>query len=308
MSQEPIGILELDRFTAKGISRWLEISRDLDELHNVLYYSLVPERKRYRQDLLKAISSIQPLHFEFDKWVRTVSYQRSDSPLSCAGSLHGCGGRFNIGIDLDESGMSPWPALYIGADHETAYREKFQLPSDTRVSGLTPEELALQPGGSHTSVLLRGRLQSVFDMRSFKPLNPVARVLARIKMPEKAIILKRRLSIPHKGIGMIRDGSTLYRALMEHNWRRQPIQFGLPAPTHIIAELVRAAGFEAILYRSTKSNNDCLAIYPDQLASNSYIELVDGAPQSVIHARMDENTAPELCGWDSIPRQFRPAM
>lgn len=307
--KEPIGILELERFTEANLNRWRDISNDLDELQSVLYFNLVPERRRHRDELLQAIAATPPLAMEMTSWARIVSYQYSTAPLSCAGSLQAYGGRFNAGVDLDpDVGMAPWPALYAGSDYETAYREKFQLASNAAVNGLTPQELALHPGQSHATVLVNGHLNRVFDMRTPTALDAIARVLARIRMPPRARDLRRKLSIPPGGVTMIQNGRNLYKVMVEHNWRQMPVQFGLPAPTHIIAELLRAAEFEAVLYRSSKGAGDCLAIYPDKLWSGSFVELTDAPPPQVAHARLDEDSAPDLCGWDAVPRQFRPAI
>lgn len=304
--KEPIGILELDRFNETTLNRWREISGDLDELQAVLYFNLLPEQRRVRDQLLAAINTadVQPLVLH--NWVRVVTYQYSEAPLSCAGSLQAYGGRFNPGVDLDPGTMASWPALYVGADYETAFREKFQLPSTETVNGLSPQELALQPGQSHSTVVINGRLGRVFDMRTPTSLEPIARVLRRIRMPQRAKDLKRKLAIPRGGFTMIQNGQSLFKAMVQINWRQLPVQFGLPAPTHVIAELLRAAEFEAILYRSTKSGGDCLAIFPDKLASGSYLELADAPPAGVRHTRLDEASAQDLCGWEAVPRQFRP--
>jgi hypothetical protein len=49
--------LELDRFSEANLNRWREISNDLDELQSVLYFNLVPERRRHRDDLLQAVAT-----------------------------------------------------------------------------------------------------------------------------------------------------------------------------------------------------------------------------------------------------------
>jgi hypothetical protein len=217
--KEPIGILELDRFSEATLNRWREISGDLDELQAVLYFNLLPEQRRVREHLLAAIitADVQPL--VLDNWVRIVTYQYSQAPLSCAGSLQAYGGRFNPGVDLDPGTLAPWPALYVGADYETAFREKFQLPSTETVNGLSPQELALQPGQSHSTVVINGRLARVFDMRTPASLEPIARVLRRIRMPQRAKDLKRKLSIPRGGLTMIQNGQSLFNAMVQLNWR-----------------------------------------------------------------------------------------
>jgi len=80
----------------------------------------------------------------------------------------------------------------------------------------------------------------------------------------------------------------------------------LPAPGHTLGELIRAAGFEAILYRSTKGKARCLAVFPDRLNSGSLVELADEAPSSVEHVKLDINSGDELSGWDSLPVRRRP--
>ena len=105
---------------------------------------------------------------------------------------------------------------------------------------------------------------------------------------------------------MIRTGQQLYDAVLKHNWRTLPIQFGLPTQSHTLAELIRAAGFEAILYRSTKGPGRCVALYPDLLDSASFVELADPPPGAVKYRRLDGDSAEDLAGWDALPAQLRP--
>lgn len=303
--KHPLGILELERFTASTLNRWNAISQDLDELHAILFFGVQPEQRRLRQALIVALQGIKPVTQSLTQWVRIVTYQYSLEPLSCAGSLRDIGGRFNAGAELDDGTLKPWPALYIAENLETAFREKFQLAKTDSVDGLTPQELALEHGVSHTTVFVKGKLHSVFDMTSSRSLEAVAQVLRRIKMPQRARQLKTKLAIPVGALTMVQTGTQLHDAALKHNWRLQPVQFGLPAPSHTLADLIRAAGFEAILYRSTKGSGKCLAVFPDLLASGSFIELSDQPPTAQTHLRLDDNSADELAGWDTLPPQLR---
>ena len=91
-------------------------------------------------------------------------------------------------------------------------------------------------------------------------------------------------------------------ALIVQNWRTQPVQFEVPAKSQVMAELIRAAGFEGILYRSTKGPNDCLAVFPDKLRDGSFIELEHAPPPGVRHTRLDAESADALTGWDTVQR------
>ena len=82
------------------------------------------------------------------------------------------------------------------------------------------------------------------------------------------------------------------------------MQFGLPSRSQVLAELIRASGFEAILYKSTMSAGKCLAIFPDKLSGATHIELVDRAPAEVLHTRLDLSTSNELAGWHLIPKSY----
>ena len=296
MTPPPKGILELDRFSEESIEKWNKISADLDELNAVLYFNLEPDRRRHRNELLGALQQVDPVPYKFDNWVRIVDYQWTMHPLSAAGSISSIGGRFNAGNELDRNTLDAWPALYIAKDAETAYREKFQIESTQTINGLTAEELGLSGGKSFSTVYLKGELSRVFEMTPDN-LAAVARVFAKIKMPEPARWLMKELKI--SDVNMVRNGKQLYDLTTVFNWRVMPAQFGLPAQSHILAELVRAAGFEAIAYPSSKGGGKCLAVFVDRLASKSYVQINGEAPQGAITI-LDDTTAEALAGWVSL--------
>ena len=301
----PKGILELDRFSAADVESWNALSHDLNELNDVLHFGLEPARRRRRSALLAVLADEAPAAVDLANWVRLVSYKHSLSPLSCAGSLTYIGGRFNPGIELEPNTIEPWPALYVAQDFETAFREKFQRRHDETVEGLTPQELALNEGGSHSTVLLTGRLTNLFDLTRFATLNGVAAELGEIRMPEHASRLKRKLKIPDRELIMTRTGRQLFEIVVNQNWRVLPVQFGLPAPSQILAEMIVAAGFEGILYGSTKGPGKCVAIFPEQLKADSYVELLDAAPAEVKYPRLDPESATHLNGWREVGRTPR---
>lgn len=260
------GILELDRFTEQDLHRWSTASRGLDELNDILYFGLQPERRRLRAQLIAGVQNAVSLDLSIRRWVRLITFRYSNVPLSCAGSLQYIGGRFNAGAELEPGTLAPWPALYLAENFETAFREKFQLKHDEKVDGLTPREMALEGAESHT---------------------------------------QKKLGIGSNGVYMVKTGKQIHDMVLHQNWRTLPVQFGLPAPSQIVAELIRASGYEAILYSSSKGLGKCLAVYPDLLADGSYIELADTPPPGVHITRMDHETAADLEGWSSLPHQLR---
>jgi RES domain-containing protein len=299
------GILELDRFSNADIAHWQKLSGDLDELTASLYFGVEPARRRLRSKLCEALKQAGGITIDMQKWARTVSYQYSLQPLSCAGSLQAVGGRFNAGCELDDNTLNPWPALYLAEDFETAYREKFQLASTALTDGLKPDELALEHAVGLTTIFLNGRIENVFDMTSFVTLNSVGKLFREVKIPKEASQLAKRLNIKDASKVMIQSGQQLHTAIVKNNWRVWPMQFGIPAPSQTMAELIKAAGFEGILYPSSKGPGRCLVVFPENLSDLSHIDLIGPAPSAATITRLDSFTAASLEGWDAIPRNRR---
>jgi len=301
------GLIELDRFSTASLAHWKRVSADLDELNDLLYYGTEPQRQRHREEMLTALQSVSAPPLQFSRWSRLVSYQYSLMPLSAAGSLRDCGGRFNIGMDVDKAMRSPWPALYIGENFETAYREKFQIERGELVDGLTPEELALESTVSFTAAYVDGHMDRIFDVGDPEALEPLCKVLKKIKLPAEVHTILRRLGLPPMTVHMLRTPNRLQNEVLRKNWRVTPVQFGLPAPSQILAGLIHDAGFEAIRYPSSKSNSACLAVFPGNLDNaKSYVKLSDPAPAEVEFARLDMDTAEHLCGWELLRPADRP--
>ena len=299
------GILELDRFSSADLRRWEALSADLEELSRELFFALRPARDRLRPQLIDALQgSPHCTSLPIEHWARIVPHEFSLVPLSAAGSLRSFGGRFNAGVDLDEGTLLPWPALYLAEDYETAYRERFAAPRSDESSGLAPQELALAGRDSFSVVRISGRIDNVLDLRTPTALDAVAKLYRRIDMPERAKTLRKRLGLTNRQSYMVRTAQQLYVSIFEPNWRGRPAQFGLPANGQILAEIVRASGYEGILYKSTKGKGDCLAVFPDKITTNSYLALSDPAPKETRHTRLDIESADELCGFDTLPRRL----
>ena len=286
----------LDRFTEGDLETWRALSADLDELHAILYYEIQPQRMRRKQEIVDALAARNPQPLEFSDWVRIVDYRYANSPLSVVGSLRGVGGRFNIGPDTDQSINPPFPALYVGDSFQTAYRERYQLGAQTSgaANGLTPEDLALSV--SSTSVRVRGRVERSVDVSDPKNLVAICKVLAKIKMPESARRLMRRLKLGPRQVFMITSAAQLEVALQDHNWRARPTQFGIPSISQQFAELAKSAGYEGIIYRSTKHPiGKCVALFTDNIGSDrTFVELIDPSPDTVVHRRLDLDSADDL--------------
>jgi hypothetical protein len=112
-------LIELERFSSASLKRWLEAADRLSRLQASLYFDLEPARRTQSARLLAALRFAARRRYEFTDWCRIVDYRYSLAPLSVAGSLK-VGGRFNIGEDLEPATFTPFPALYVAENFETA--------------------------------------------------------------------------------------------------------------------------------------------------------------------------------------------
>ena len=279
----------LDEFTTQDLRRWKRNSNLLNEYRIRQFYELESLRELSRDDLVEALKQSPYEHLTINRWARIVNYRYSEQPLSAKGSLVG-GGRFNVGSDLDHSRFSPFPALYIATDYNTAYAERFGAPP-TGGEGLQPHELSLVASPSFSSVSLKGELHGLFDLRSSKHLNRFARILSGFGMSSDLLRLATDLGMP--GPLLLTKPKQLFDSLMA-NWTDMPSQYGLPANSQIFAQFVREAGFEGIVYKSTRGSGVCIALFLDCLeSSDSYLELDGAAPEATI-TQLDQSTAPAL--------------
>lgn len=300
----------LDRFTASDLHTWTKRSQELEEIHHELYHGLEPERILRRDAIIKALCEKAAPPFEFEGYVRHLEYRYSHEPLTAKGSLLTIGGRFNPGIDCDESGAAhPFPALYIGDCHETACREAYGMaPAERTDTGLTPQELALRR--SDAAVRLRGKVARPFDMRNVDNLRPVARIFAKFQVPQRLEVLAKSFKLGNARELLIRTPQRLHAAMQEFNWRAWPRQFGLPAPSQRFGNMLRVAGFDGVIYNSVRrSGATCVVVFPSNISGpDTFVELMDPAPPHVRWTRLDETSADELCGWDVVSPKYRAGL
>lgn len=233
-----------------------------------------------------------------------VKTRYANSPLESTGSLIS-GGRFNIGADSENRISDPFPALYLAENAEIAFREFYQVPASRYSSGgLTPEDLALRT--SSASFYVNGLIHDFFDASDLSALEPVAAVLASVRMPDRAEELMRKLNVPGQ-LKMVANAKDLRDELHSPIWRQWPAQFGVPSGSQQFADLVHAAGFAGIFYGSTKTDGHCVAIFPNNIREDgSLVRLRDPHEESVRLTYLDSDNALDSYDWSLIPTCDRP--
>lgn len=250
------------------------------------YSYFAHQRSLILDDLKNALlKSSRPLLFSH--WQRVVDYKFSTDPLSAKGSiLNDPGGRFNIG-NLDETRFPKFAALYFAEERETAYKEKFGLYREIKVSGLTADDLAFTNLNSVSIIVVRGELTGVLDLTNINSLKGFFELIKSIHLPKNFIKRARQLNL-ESPMRHVESLTELTKTILLPNWRNLPMQVDIPSNSQILGQIAYAAGIEAILYPSKMTNKNCLAIFPKNFEkSASYIELEGDIPKEVKNLRLD---------------------
>ena len=276
----------LDSFSTQDLATWNRRSSLLTEFRVKQFYYLEGLRAVKKKDILNSLKDAESTSITLSDWTRIVDYKYSLQPLNARGSTIQ-GGRFNIGNDLDPSRFPAFPALYIAENYQTAYAEKFGgTPGEGEIS---PNELALRKTNSFTSVQLDGELCNLFDLRSTKNLREFSEIITQFKLNGELRDLASEIG--QQGPILINDETLLLKSLLDPNWRSSAALWDLPANSQIFAQLVREAGFEGVIFQSTKGRGLCVALFLEQLeGSTSYVCLADEPPSSEVLARLDSST------------------
>jgi hypothetical protein len=284
----PIQVVHIfDTFTLESLRKGSRIKDEVLRFAWDHYSALQHQRSTVAEEIAEALALARIGPFPFSRWMRVVDYQFTNHPLSAVGSVKSmAGGRFNIG-DIDPIKFAPFPALYLASDHETVLAETLGQPSES--AGLTRNELALRSERSYSCVAVSGMLESVIDLSKMERLRQFVDVIGKFKLPAAIRENAKRLRIPDRLVSSIADLET---ALFAMQWRAMPMQMDVPASSQIFGQLVARAGIEGIVFPSIRSDSggESLAVFPQNLQGDSFVELADPAPPATTGVRLDATT------------------
>lgn len=274
------------------VSKREEAERNIE--YQWRYYSEVAYQRQHNSELItKVLNEIAIQNYTFKSWQRAVRYKFSLHPLCTLGSLKMQGGRFNIG-DINPN-VPQFSCLYVAKNKDTALQETLlSITGEEDDSPLTQMELALMKPDSITLVSLDGMLDKVLDVRDPKLLKPFLEIIKTFKLSED--LKKHAKRVGREDPSLVTTVEELRACLIDSDWRLFPINFDVPSNSQIIGQLVANAGIQGILYSSIKSNEDCLAIFPNNFhGSHSYVEISGGSdelPSDRVPYRLDKHTYP----------------
>lgn len=284
----------LDYFTNVDLKRWKRNSDLLIEYHFKYYYCLESQRAANYNKIIDALrKSFISDPLIITDWIRIVSYKRSLQPLSSLGSLEWVGSRFNIGLDVNPEFFPAFNALYLAETSETAMREKFGMAENETRDSLSRDEVLLMRPNSYSHIRLHGEIHHYFDLTKPSKLKPLIKIINNFTISAEVKNLAKILNI--KTPCVVTNCNDLQKVLLIDGWREHPVQFNLPSNPQIFGKMLLDAGFEGILYPSTKGKGKCLALFLNNFEeSSSYISLMDDPPNQDVITTLNSSTYKKL--------------
>lgn len=235
------------------------------------------EREKIKQEIIFSLND-KTTSYPFKNWFRLINTKYSHHPLNCKGSVeHPTGGRFNIG-KIKEGRFPTFPALYIGNGKETCMKEIYDGMEDF---------FSKKRGDSFFRV--NGYIHSLLDITAKGSLNKFVKTIKQITLSKQLQSRSKKFDVKRESVQNI---TQLKETIYDKNWKIDPNIYDVPALSQIFGQLVKEAGIEAILYKSTKKSKAglCMAVFPENFKnSDSYITLED-CPKGIIHKKMDSRT------------------
>jgi len=162
-------------------------------------------------------------------------------------------------------------------------------------ASLSGHEFALRAPASYTYVNISGELNNLFNVGRAANFTEFIDVIKKFKLTDELKVLARKIG--RTPPLLVADRKMLKSTLLANDWSGWPTQFEIPANSQVIGRLIRDAGYEGILYPSTKGNGKCVALFPENFAgSDSYLELADTPPDGAKYIRLDSETWQDLIG------------
>ena len=293
----------LEQDTLDSLQKGKQLSQDHLKHQWDLYSELSFQRNAIADELMDAISQSCIEEYGFESWQRALQWKYTNHPLCTIGSLKQYGGRFNIGENISPSdSLKTFPAFYIAQDQPTAKAEAFG--SQVIGFGLSPDEVALTNKRSYGCISISGSLDRVIDLTKKSSLTKFVRLISKFTITQSIYDSAACLNLPPPTL--IASTALLLDSFLASNWRKGPAQSDIPANGQIFGELACKAGVDGVLFRSSKTQKLCLAIFPSNFANgNSYMELDDEPPEKWTVKLIDSDNF-DLCEKDV--EQIRPQV
>jgi hypothetical protein len=293
----PPGELLVEYFSDRDLIAWRSRGKHIQDYHYLWYFELESQRASAQTEILEALNRVAGISIDLAGWGRGMAYRYSATPLSCVGSLKWVGGRFNYGVDIDKTRFAPFPALYLAEDMETGLREMQGLTRETTRAGLSANELNLCSERGVAWVALSGKVSNIFDLTHPGSLAGLVRVLSKFRLSKRVRDVEKKLGA--HPLKLVTSAHELFDTVMTESWREFPTLVNTPSNSQLLGHLLTLAGFEGVVYASTRTGKKNLALFTRQFKNSTSIVRAVSPPATATQCELSASTFRNL---EHLPR------
>ena len=121
---------------------------------------------------------------------------------------------------------------------------------------------------------VHGKLNSVIDITNSDNLKSFLKLIKKISTDPDLIAEAQTLGITQEP-SSVKRMKELMDALNSKDWQKYSLLYDIPSNSQAFGYIVKLSKIEGILYDSKYSIGKCLAIFPENLSTGSFIKLSD---------------------------------
>ncbi len=171
-------------------------------------------------------------------------------------------------------------------------REMHGLTREMTRAGLSANELNLCAKDGVAWIAVSGKVSNIFDLTHARGLAGIVKVLSQFKLSKRVRDEETKLRAnPLQLVATVRQ---LFESVMTESWREFPTLVSTPANSQLLGHLLSLAGFEGVLYSSTRTGKKNLALFTRQFENSASIVRAIAPPSSATRCELSSSTYKEL--------------
>ena len=132
----------------------------------------------------------------------------------------------------------------------------------------------------------------IFDLTRPNNLAQIVKVLSRFKVSKRVRDTEYKLRA--NPLKLVSSTKELFDSIMTESWREMPTLVSTPSNSQLLGHLLSLAGFEGVLYSSTRSGKNNLALFTRQFANSSSLVRAVSPPATATQVELSSSTYRDL--------------
>lgn len=166
------------------------------------------------------------------------------------------------------------------------------LTRETTRAGLIASELNLCAKDGVAWIAVSGNVSNIFDLTHAHGLTGIVQLLSKFKISKRVRDAERRLRA--NPLKLVATTGQLFQSIMTESWREFPSLVSTPSNSQLLGHLLSLAGFEGVLYSSTRTGKKDLALFTRQFHNSSSKVCAIAPPATATQCELSSATYRDL--------------